>query len=60
MPTVVIPALMRKFTGGVERVELPGRSIRELIRQLGERFPGIDKQLLEDETSAVDRGINRR
>ncbi|MGB3550740.1 MAG: MoaD/ThiS family protein [Candidatus Binatus sp.] len=48
MPTVVIPALMRKFTGGVERVELPGRSIRELIRQLGERFPGIDKQLLED------------
>jgi len=48
MPTVVIPALLRKFTGGVERVELPGRSIRELIRQLGERFPGIDKQLLED------------
>ena len=48
MPTVGIPALLRKFTGGVERVELPGRSIRELIRQLGERFPGIDKQLLED------------
>ena len=48
MPTVVIPALLRKFTCGVERVELPGRSIRELIRQLGERFPGIDKQLLED------------
>jgi sulfur-carrier protein len=48
MPTVVIPALLRKFTGGVERAELPGRSIRELIRQLGEQFPGIDKQLLED------------
>jgi molybdopterin synthase sulfur carrier subunit len=48
MPTVVIPALLRKFTGGVERVELPGKSIRELIRHLGEQFPGIDKQLLED------------
>jgi molybdopterin synthase sulfur carrier subunit len=48
MPIVVIPALLRKFTGGVERVELPGKSIRELIRHLGERFPGIDKQLLED------------
>ncbi len=48
MPTVVIPALLRKFTGGVERVEMPGTSIRELIRHLGERFPGIDKQLLED------------
>ena len=48
MPIVVIPALLRKFTGGVERVEVPGKSIRELIQRLGERFPGIDRQLLED------------
>jgi molybdopterin synthase sulfur carrier subunit len=48
MPTVVIPALLRKFTGGAARVEVPGRSIRELVRHLGEQFPGIDKQLLED------------
>ena len=48
MPTVVIPALLRKFTGGIERVDVPGRSIRELVRQLGEQFPGIDQQLLED------------
>jgi len=48
MPTVVIPALMRKFTGGVERVEVPGKTIRELVNRLGERFPGIDQQLLED------------
>ncbi|MGB8413230.1 MAG: MoaD/ThiS family protein [Candidatus Binatus sp.] len=48
MPIVVIPALLRKFTGGLERVEMPGKSIRELIRHLGEQFPGIDKQLLED------------
>jgi sulfur-carrier protein len=48
MPTVVIPALLRKFTGGVARVEVPGGSIRELVRHLGEQFPGIDKQLLVD------------
>lgn len=48
MPTVVIPALLRKFTGGVERVEVPGKSIRELVRNLGERFPGIDRQLLDN------------
>jgi len=48
MSTVVIPALMRKFTGGVERVEVPGKTIRELVNRLGERFPGIDQQLLED------------
>ncbi|MGH7923023.1 MAG: MoaD/ThiS family protein [Candidatus Binatus sp.] len=48
MPTVVIPALLRKFTGGIERVDVAGSSIRELVRNLGERFPGIDGQLLED------------
>jgi molybdopterin synthase sulfur carrier subunit len=48
MPTVVIPALLRKFTDGLERVEVPARSIRELVRQLGERFPGIEEQLLVD------------
>ena len=48
MPTVVIPALLRKFTGGLERVEVPGKSIRELVRHLGEQFPGIDQQLLQD------------
>lgn len=46
MPTVVIPALLRKFTGGAERVQVPGRSIGELVRHLGERFPGIENQLL--------------
>ena len=48
MPTVVIPALLRKFTAGVERVEVPGRTVRELIRNLGDRFPGITDQLLEN------------
>lgn len=48
MPTVVIPALLRKFTGGIERVDVPGKSIRELVRHLGQQFPGIDQQLLED------------
>lgn len=48
MPTVVIPALLRKFTGGLERVDVRGKSIRELVRQLGEQFPGIDQQLLVD------------
>lgn len=48
MPTVVIPALLRKFTGGLERVELPAKSIREVVQNLTVRFPGIDQQLLED------------
>ena len=48
MATVVIPSLLRKFTGGIERVDVPGGTVRELIRNLGDRFPGIADQLLEN------------
>jgi sulfur-carrier protein len=48
MPTVVIPALLRKFTGGLERVDVPAKSIREVVQNLAARFPGIDQQLLVD------------
>ena len=48
MPTVIIPSLLRKFTGGIERVNVPGKSIRELVQHLGQQFPGIDQQLLVD------------
>ncbi|HYK64535.1 MAG TPA: MoaD/ThiS family protein [Patescibacteria group bacterium] len=48
MPTVVIPSLLRKFTGGLERVKVQGSTIREVVQDLGRRFPGVDKQLLED------------
>jgi molybdopterin synthase sulfur carrier subunit len=47
MATIVIPSLLRKFTGGLDRVELPGRTIGELVRNLGDRFPGIADQLIE-------------
>ena len=48
MPTAVIPALLRKFTGGAERVEVQGRNVREVIADLERRFPGLGAQLLKD------------
>jgi sulfur-carrier protein len=48
VPTVIIPALLRKYTLGVERVEVAGNSLRELIVNLDKRFPGIASQLLQD------------
>ncbi len=47
MPTAIIPALLRKFTGGVERVEVKGRNVREVIADLERKFPGLAAQLLE-------------
>ena len=48
MPTVIIPALLRKHTGGVDRVQVVGNSLGGLIVNLDKRFPGIASQLLQD------------
>jgi molybdopterin converting factor small subunit len=48
MPTVIVPALLRKFTGGAERVPVRGRNLREVIDDLERRFPGISTHLLDD------------
>ena len=48
MANVVIPALLRKFTNGIDRAVIPGKTIRELVRNLDARFPGISEQLIEN------------
>jgi sulfur-carrier protein len=48
MATVVIPSLLRKYTGGVESLEVEGTNLRQLILNLDKRFPGLAAQLLEE------------
>ncbi len=48
MANVVIPSLLRKYTDGVDRVEIAGSTLREVIRNLDARFPGLGEQLIED------------
>ena len=48
MPTVVIPPLMRKFTGGEANITLPGATVREVIDNLESRHPGIKARLCEE------------
>jgi len=46
MATAIIPALLRKFTNGQERVIAQGRNVRELIADLNRQFPGLAGHLL--------------
>jgi len=48
MATIVIPAQLRKLTGGLDRVKASGRTIGRLIDDLERQFPGIGDQLLQD------------
>jgi molybdopterin synthase sulfur carrier subunit len=47
MPTVVIPALLRKLTNGQERVVVRGATVRQVVEDLERQFPGIAAHLLE-------------
>ncbi len=49
MPTVAIPALIRKLADGAEQVTVPGETLGEVIANLEARHPGIKARLCEDD-----------
>jgi molybdopterin converting factor small subunit len=46
--TVVIPAPLREYSGGRERVEVPGGSLRRVFESLDAECPGIGSELVVD------------
>ncbi len=42
---------LRRFIGGESSVEAPGQTLRELIDNLEERYPGIREHLVNPEES---------
>jgi len=48
MATVVIPALLRQFTGGEDRVAVSGHTIGQVIEELTRCYPGIGEHLIEN------------
>jgi molybdopterin synthase sulfur carrier subunit len=46
--TVYIPAQWRDLTGGVERVEIDGTTLRQIATALEAQFPGIAARLGDD------------
>ena len=47
MPIAIIPSLLRKYTGGLERIEVQGHNVRDLVANLGLKFPELTSHLLE-------------
>lgn len=48
MATVVIPALLRKFTDGKDRISATGRNVGQLIDDLERQYPGLREHIIED------------
>jgi molybdopterin synthase sulfur carrier subunit len=49
MVTVFIPAPMRSFSGGRDRVEVEGHNLRQVIDHLDAVCPGIKEQLVQED-----------
>lgn len=48
MAIVFIPTMLQPLSGGIAQVRVAGRTIRTIINNLEERFPGITERLLHD------------
>jgi len=47
MATVFIPAQLRRMTGGRQQVQIEAGTLREVIEQLDESYPGIAARLTQ-------------
>jgi sulfur-carrier protein len=54
---VVIPAPLRKHTGGAEVVEVDSGTVKEVLDRLESKFPGIRNSVC-DESGGLRRFIN--
>ena len=48
MVTVWIPALFRDLTYGIDKIEIPGTTVREVIDNLEGQYPGFKNRLFID------------
>ena len=48
MATVIIPALLRKLTGGKDRTQASGATLKELVDDLERQFPGFRERVVEN------------
>ena len=50
MATVWVPTLIQQLTGGAQQVTVEGATVRALIDELEDRFPGVRARLCNGET----------
>jgi molybdopterin converting factor small subunit len=60
MPRVTtISSRVRDFTGGIDAFEVKALTVRGLIRELDERFPGLGVHVEESMAIAIDGEIHQ-
>ena len=57
MARVKLPTILRSHAGGEKQVDVSGTTVREVLRDLETRYPGITSTVLTDD-GALHRFVN--
>ena len=57
MAQVEIPSRLQERTGGASRIEIEAQNIRQLLRELDSRYPGLADELRATSAIAIDGEI---
>jgi len=57
MPRLIVPPPYRGPTGGLDRIEVEGSTVKECLEAVGRRFPGFAEQVV-DVDGHVHRFVN--
>ena len=48
----------RRYTGGVREFDIEARTMRDVLKELDRRYPGLGEHLVEETTVAIDGAIH--
>ena len=57
MPEVWLPSQLQHLTGGQQKVHVAGRTVRQVIDNLEDAFPGLKAELYDEEVDVVMPGM---
>ena len=57
MPDVWLPPRLQRLTGGQQRVQVAGRTVRQVIENLERAFPGLQAELYDAEEDILMPGM---
>jgi len=57
MATVFIPNVLRTYAEGLDKVEVPGRTLRQIFANLEAMHPALKGQIIDIEDADIRAGI---
>ena len=55
---VLSSGFSRRYTGGVREFDIEAKTMRDVLKELDRRYPGLGEHLVEETTVAIDGAIH--